>query len=196
MAVVWRLSGGRWDGCDVSEEDLRQIADLLRGRNAIDARIAGIIGRPMTTGHLGEWIAAAVFEIELERSAVAKGIDGRFTSGPLSGQTVNLKWYLKREGLLDINTAAELHYYLVLTGPASPALSSRGAVRPWCIAAVYLFDARELLTHLTARGVKVGVASSVRSAQWAAAEIYPQARSHTLRLRPEQRELLQLFAPA
>jgi hypothetical protein len=112
---------------------------------------------------------------------VAKGIDGRFTSGPLSGRTVNVKW---------------LDYYLVMTGPASPALSSRRAVRPWCITAVYLFDARELLTHLTARGVKIGVASSVRAVLWDAAEIYPKARSQTLRLRPEQRKLLQLFAPA
>ncbi len=49
-------------------------------------------------GHLGEWIAAQVFGIELERHATAKGIDGRFADG----RTVNIKWYLKREGLLDL----------------------------------------------------------------------------------------------
>jgi hypothetical protein len=37
----------------------------------------------MTSGHLGEWIAAQVFDIALEASAVAVGIDGRFRSGPL-----------------------------------------------------------------------------------------------------------------
>jgi hypothetical protein len=55
----------------------------------------------MTSGHLGEWIAAQVFDIELEGSAVAAAIDGRFRSDPLQGQTVNTKWYFKREGLLD-----------------------------------------------------------------------------------------------
>ena len=46
----------------------------------------------MTAGHLGEWIAAQVFDIELERSAY---IGGQFRTGPLQGQTVNMKWYLK-----------------------------------------------------------------------------------------------------
>jgi hypothetical protein len=39
----------------------------------------------VTAGHLGEWIASVVFDIELESSASAKGIDGRFRSGPLRG---------------------------------------------------------------------------------------------------------------
>jgi len=179
----------------VAEEPVERIALLLHERNSIDKRIAAIIRRPMTAGHLGEWIAAEVFDLELEHSAVAAGIDGRFTSGPLAGRTVNVKWYLKREGLLDVSEAAVLDYYLVLTGPPSAAMSSRGGIRPWCIAAAYLFDARQLLAELRARGVKIGVATSVRVAQWAAAEIYPQAANTALPLRQDQRRLLGLFAP-
>ncbi len=41
----------------------------------------------------------------------------------------------------------DLHYYLVLAGPTSAALSSRGMTRPAVIAAVYLFDAMQLLAE-------------------------------------------------
>lgn len=57
---------------------MRRIAHLLRERNAIDEEIAAVTHRPMTSGHLGEWIAAQIFDIQLERSAVAAGIDGTF----------------------------------------------------------------------------------------------------------------------
>jgi hypothetical protein len=180
----------------VSDTDLDQLARLLRHRNTIDEEIAGIIGRPMTAGHLGEWIAARVFQVDLKRSAVAAAIDGRFMSGPLRGRTVNVKWYLKREGTLDVTESAALDYYLVFTGPASAASSSRGATRPWCIASVYLFDARRLLGELRARGVKTGVAASVRAAQWAEAEVFPRVNSELLPVGPEQARLLRLFTPA
>jgi hypothetical protein len=65
---------------------------LLRQRTAIDTHIAAIIHRPMTAGHLGEWIAARLFDIELEHSAVARAIDGRFRRGSLQGRTVNVTW--------------------------------------------------------------------------------------------------------
>jgi hypothetical protein len=145
----------------VETDSLARAAALLRERNAIDAELAQLIQRPMTSGHLGEWIAAQVFDIELEASAVAAGIDGRFRSGPLQGRTVNVKWYLKREGLLDTTESVALDYYLVLTGPPSVAASSRGTTRPWCIEAVFLFDARQLRSEQITRGVKRGVASSV-----------------------------------
>ena len=103
-------------------DSLARIAALLRERNAIDVELAELIHRPMTSGYLGEWIA--VFDIELEALAVAAGIDGRFRSGPLQGRTVNIKWYLKLEGLLDTTESTELDYYLVLAGPRSPAVSS------------------------------------------------------------------------
>jgi hypothetical protein len=61
--------------------------------------------------------------------------------------------------------------YLILTGPRLAALFWRASLRPWCIAAVYLFDAKRLLAEQCARVVKIDKASSVRTAQWGAAEI-------------------------
>lgn len=94
----------------------------------------------MTAGHLGEFIASRVFAIELEASASAAAIDGRFTEGLLAGRTVNVKWYAKREGLLDLTESDVSDHYLVLTGPPSAGASSRGQVRPWIISNVYLFE--------------------------------------------------------
>jgi len=111
----------------VDADSLAWAAALLRERNAIDAGLAELIQRPMTTGHLGEWIAAQIFGIELEASAAAAGIDGRCRSGALQNRTVNIKWYLKREGVLDTTA---LDYYLVLAGPPSAAESLRGPPGP------------------------------------------------------------------
>ena len=66
-------------------EQIVRIAELLRARDSIDAEIAVITGRLMTSGHLGEWIASRVFDIELEPSAAAAAIDGRFRSGAFRG---------------------------------------------------------------------------------------------------------------
>jgi hypothetical protein len=175
--------------------DIEVIAACLQERNAIDDKIASIIERPMTSGHLGEWLASRVFDIELEKSAVAAAIDGRFANGALAGKTVNVKWYLKREGLLDVNVSEDLDYYLVLSGPKSPPVSSRDGVRPWCISAVYLFDARGLLADLRSRNLMTGVATSVRSALWDAAEIYPSANNPSLVVGAEQAAILGMFAP-
>lgn len=176
----------------MTNDELAQIAGLLHERNRIDARIAEVIHRPMTSGHLGEWIASQVFDIELEQSASAKAFDGRFRTGPLSGKTVNVKWYLKREGILDITDAETLDYYLVMTGPTSTAASSAGSTRPWCIETVYLFDAQRLLAEQHARGVALGVASSVPNRFWVEAESYPAANP-VLPLSPEQAKALSLF---
>ena len=48
---------------------------------------------------------------------VQEGIDGRSANDPLAGKTVNVKWYGKREGVLDINPAGVPDHYLVMTGP-------------------------------------------------------------------------------
>jgi hypothetical protein len=178
----------------VTADSLARIAAPLRERNAIDADLARLIQRPMTSGHLGEWIAAQVFGIELEASAVAVGIDGRFGPGPLQDQTVNIKWYLKHEGLLDTTESTALDYYLVLTGPPAAAASSRGTTRPWCIEAVFLFDARQLRSEQITRGVKRGVASSVIKQQWTAGAIYPSATNPRLTVTSQQAEQLKLFA--
>jgi hypothetical protein len=50
----------------------------------------------MTSGHLGEWIASQIFDIQLEASAVTAAVDGRFRGGPLAGRSANVKWYLKK----------------------------------------------------------------------------------------------------
>lgn len=178
----------------MAEEEIRKIASLIQERNGIDEQIAALIHRPMTAGHLGEWIAAQIFDIELKTSAVTAAIDGRFRAGALRGRTVNVKWYLKREGLIDITESPALDHYLILAGPASAAMSSRGGQRPWCIEAVYLFDARQLINEQRARGVRIGTASSVRAAQRTAAEIYPRATNWALPLSRGQVELLTLFA--
>lgn len=178
----------------MDDDKVGHIARLLRERNAIDDTIAGIIQRPMTSGHLGEWIAAQVFDIELEHSAAAAAIDGRFCSGPLTGRTVNVKWYLKQEGALDMSNSPALDYYLVLTGPRSAALTSKNSTRPWRIDAVYLFNARKLADEQHARGVTAGIAASVRVSQWSAAEIFPVPRNPTLPLSQRQTRLLKLYA--
>jgi hypothetical protein len=155
--------------------------------------IARIIQRPVASGHLGEWLASEIFDVQLENSASAKAIDGRFRSGPLKGRTVDIKWYLTHQGLLSVSDSAEPGYYLVLTAAPSPAASSRGAIRPWCIHHVYLFNANRLRAEQRARGVRLGVASSVTNSQWAAAEIYPLSNNLELSLKPEQVGMLQLF---
>jgi hypothetical protein len=177
----------------VDHAALAGIAQLLVERNQLDEKISAVIRRPMTSGHLGEWIAAQVFDIALESGANAAAIDGRFASGPLEGRTVNVKWYLRREGVVDMTTSEVLDDYLVFTGPFGSAGSSKGQTRPWCITNVYLFDAHKLRSDLHDRGRQIGVASSVRGGLWTAAEIYPNPANPRLPLTDEQREALSLF---
>jgi hypothetical protein len=103
--------------------------------------------------------------------------------------------YMKRTGLPATTQFQDLDYYLVLTGPRSPAGSSRGISRPWCIQAAFLFEAREARAGQVSRGVRSGIASSVVRKQWDAAEIYPQARNPMLRVTPEQVQMLRMFQP-
>lgn len=175
-------------------QDLHQLADLLKEKHLIDERIANLVGRPAQIGHVGEYIASEIFGIALERSATAKGMDGRFTTGLLAGRSVNIKWYGKLEGVLDLTPAYLPDEYLVMTGPRSGALSSRGGHRPWLIQSVFLFDAHELVQQLGARGSKLGVASSVPRQFWDAAEIYPEQRNRRLLLSDTQRAMLALFS--
>ena len=173
--------------------DLNRLADLLCRYNEIGDAIAGVIGRPAERGHVGEYIAAHIFDIALERSARKRARDGRFKTGALAGHSVNVKWYGKQEGVLDLQARGAPDYYLALTGPAGSAISSRGATRPWVIQSVYLFEARRLLEDLRARGVRIRTGSSVRQAVWAAAEVYPEPRNSILVLSQEQRDLLAIF---
>ena len=179
----------------MSNLELEQLASLLARRNAIDEQIAALIGRPAIRGHVGEWIAHEIFGVTLEESAVQKGFDGRFADGPLAGKTVNVKWYGKREGLLDINPDGVPDYYLVMTGPKAVAMTSRGQTRPWVITEVFLFDAPALVERLRRLGRRLGVAASVRQHEWEAARVYPAAAPRArLTLTDAQREALKLFA--
>jgi hypothetical protein len=175
-------------------ESVERVAELLRSRNAIDAEIIEIIDRPVTPGHLGDWVASRIFGIKLDPTVEVAGVDGRFGSGRLAGATVNVKWYLRRESTLDVVRTASPDYYLVMTGPASTVITSRGRTRPWCIRSVFLFESVRLLHDLRERGVALGAGTSVRHSQWEAAEIYPEARNPALPLGPEQKRLLSLFA--
>lgn len=154
-----------------------------------------MIQRPVTTGHLGEWIAARIFDIALHSRASHAGSDGVFRSGSLRGRSVNIKWYLKREGLLDVSVNAHPEFYLVMTGPHSTATTSRGDLRPMSIENVYLFEHAQMVKELGERGTKVGVASSVARAQWDGAEIFP-AENPSLALNVEQRAALGLLRAA
>jgi len=174
--------------------DLHDLAKLINQRNLVAAKISSIVGRPAMIGHVGEFIASRIFDIELLDSASAKGIDGHFRSGPLSGRSVNIKWYARQEGLLDITPEYLPNYYLVMTGSTAPAASIKGEPRPWRITQVYIFDANELVAELKSRGVKIGIATSVRKEFWQASEVYPDQRNDTYTLSDKQRELLGLFA--
>jgi hypothetical protein len=176
-------------------DTLADLAGLIRQKIDVDNQIARIIGRPALLGHTGEYIAAHIFDIALESSAAAKGFDGRFRTGPLANRSVNIKWYTKQEGLLDLTPDALPDHYLVLSGPKAAAASSRGTVLPWLIRSVFLFDARALEAELRQRGVKLGVATSVIGRLWEAAEIYPQQRNNAIIVTAEQREALALFQP-
>ena len=174
-------------------DDLGRLAQLIGNKNAIDREIADIIGRPALIGHVGEHIAAKIFGIKLERSASSKAIDGRFVGGDLAGKTVNVKWYAKLEGLLDITPDTPPDYYLVLTGPRQSPASSRGTLRPWLIRSVFLFDAAALLKDLRSRGVKLGIATSVAREFWDRAEVQPVQRNSDLTLSEKQRKVLEPF---
>ena len=174
--------------------ELQELANLLQRRNEIDKEISRIIGRPSTIGHIGEFVASKAFGIKLESSATTKGIDGVFTEGSLKGKTVNIKWYGKQEGILDIALSNLADYSLVITGPKSAPLTSKGTTRPLVISYVYLFDMVDLVSELKHRGVKIGIATSVRKSSWDNAEIYPSRANKKLELTEEQRKILELFS--
>src|SRR5829696_1305384 len=50
---------------------------------------------PMASGHLGEWIAAQIFDIALEQSASATATA---ISARARCRTVNVTWFVQREG--------------------------------------------------------------------------------------------------
>ncbi len=106
---------------------------------------------------------------------------------------MNIKFYPKNDGLLSVSPESVLDYILVLAGPRSPAMSSRGQPHPAVIEAVFLFDAGKLITEFKSKGIKIGVATSVRQNLWQQAEIYPTQHNRVLPLSEEQRAMLAQF---
>jgi len=173
--------------------DLQFLASLLKSRNTVDGKIANIIGRPTHLQDVGEHIASAIFGIALEESASHKDSYGRFTYGPLAGHNVDIQWYVRRDGELNIKADALPDYYLVLAGPKSGVATMRSLANPWTIESVFLFDAHKLVEVLRERNVKIGAATSVIGVLWDRAEIYPRQVNNLLLLSEEQRTLLALF---
>lgn len=176
----------------IRRANLARLAELIKYKNSIDNMIASHIGRPALSSHIGEYIAAHIFDIELCSNANQKAIDGTFRSGVLAGKTVNIKCYGKKENLLDIAPEGFPDYYLVLTGPKSQAISSKGQTRPFLISFAFLFNGTELINILKSRGVKIGIATSVKGVLWDEAEIYPN-HNPKFPLSKESRETLSLF---
>ena len=71
---------------------MERLARLLNDRNSIDKKIGEIIGRPALTGHIGEYIAAEIFNIALSASASEKSLDGSFQSGVLACNSVDIEY--------------------------------------------------------------------------------------------------------
>jgi hypothetical protein len=174
-------------------EDIKHLSELIRNWNNISSRIAKVIGRPATPGHIAEFVASKIFDINLLDSAAHKTIDGYFGSGPLVGKSVNIKWSGKHEKLINLSKKEQPDYYLVLTGQESGPTSSKGKTRPWTIDFVFLFNSTELIPILQDRGVSIGTATSVRKSEWLSSEIFPEGRSRELEITDFQREMLSLF---
>ena len=179
-------------------ENLTKLAELLRRRSVIDGEIAAILNRPVHSGHFGEYVASAIFRIELNTDARAKTHDGRFKDGPLAGRSVNVKYRTRHRGLLNLGSSTDLShhpdFYLVLAGPKIAMGPTHATGAPLCVNAAYLIESRTLLAELAARGRRPGVGRSVPRSVWDAAMVFPEPRNPRLLLSREQRDALSLFA--
>jgi hypothetical protein len=174
-------------------EELARLAKLVIDLNDANGRIAELIQRPAERGHLGEYIASKIFNIELNQSASHPGFDGIFQSGQLTGKSVDIKFYGKQDRTHNIGLQYLPDYYLIMTGEIAHAAGSRSKKNALVIKHVYLFEAKSLVTHLQAQGVTVGVATSIRKTEWDAAEIYPTQTNLDLLVTEDQRHFLKLF---
>jgi hypothetical protein len=139
---------------------LLQLAELLRIRNELDARISQVTGRSARPGDVGEFIASRVFDIELAATATQAGYDGRFRSRPLAGRTVDIKTYGDAFGGLGMSAHA-CEFYLILSG--SRRAGGEVPRQRLHIGNVYLLDAQILRTG--SRDVALSSASQ-RACGW------------------------------
>lgn len=170
--------------------ELELLSALIKQRNAVEKDISEIIGRPAERGHIGEFVAAEIFDIELHESATHRGSDGIFRRGRLAGCTVNVKSYGKNESILDMKLDHPPDFYLVLTGPRIGAQSSQNTSRPWVISSVFLFNHCELDSRISSKSRRP---AGVRRYLWDEAEIYPNPNNGMLILKPEQISMLEMF---
>ncbi len=170
--------------------DLVWLASLIKSRNTIDSKISHLIGRSAQINHVGEYIAASIFKIAIEEEGKHRSYDGRFTQGPLAGNTVDVQWRSRHDGQINIGLDTYPDHYLILTGPEP---SPSNLENPWIIESVFLFNAQELLNALKERKVQIGSGTSVTGPLWERAEIYPIPRNTRLTLSDEERKLLFLF---
>ena len=164
--------------------------------------MAAIIGKPMEKGNFGEFVAVRIFDIHLNRKAVVKGYDGHFTVGEyrgvsLRGQKVEIKYYTKWNGDLDMKTGdPKPAFYLVITGPPKHEREAKGTPTPWAVESVFLFETEALERVVVPRKDPV----SIKKELWAAAEIYPAHNSDFEDdgrefVNDERRAALALFGP-
>lgn len=173
--------------------DLPRLAELLRARNTVESNIANLLQCEVDLNIVGEQIAASIFGIRFVPATAPGQSAGVFTCPTLAGKTVEVRWYLRREGILNIHTDPAPDYTLVLAGPKFDPSEARALVDPWIITSAYLFHMPELFNMLRTRGVRIGPRISVNSHLWEQAEIFPSSPNSALVLTNEQLRLLQLF---
>lgn len=120
-----------------------ELAELVVQWLQIARRIATLIGRRCTPGNIGEAVAASVSNIRLEKAGNVAGRDGHFLSGPLAGQSVNIKSYQRGMPVLKMNPKHPPHTYLVLRGLLE------GTTK------LYQFDTEHLVAALKQRGIQI-----------------------------------------
>jgi len=173
--------------------NLPRLAELLRARNTVESNIANLLGNSVSLSTVGEYIAAQIFGITLIPSSHHNEFAGIFANQPLAGKTVDVQWYPRREGFLNVHSEPAPDYILVLAGPRQESSTARALVNPWLISSVHLFYSQELLSALRERGVQIGSHTSVINQLWERAEIFPTPRNHLLTLTEDQCRLLKLF---
>lgn len=178
---------------ETSSSILPRLAELVRARNTVESNLANLLENTVNLESVGEYIAATIFGITLVSSSQHNEFSGIFAREPLTGKTVDVQWYPRREGFLHVRSAPAPDYLLVLAGPKQESSTARALVNPWLIKSVHLFDAQELLVALRERGVQIGSHTSVITQLWERAEIFPRQFNHRLILTDEQRQLLKLF---
>lgn len=114
--------------------DLHALSSFIKIRNVVDDEIARVIKRPAHAGHIGEYVAAAIFDVELHPNAAHKAIDGHFVSGPLIGRSVNIKFGTRKNRMMNLVASQEPKdhpdYYLALTGASMNLVSPNGLAAP------------------------------------------------------------------